>query len=901
MSRCRQERFLAAYLDQELCSSARARVEEHLAECADCRRNLAEQEEMRDWLVSCHTPAHSPAYWQAFEARLRERRRGRQPGRVGSWPVAWRAAVALVMLFVLSFGVATGSVSPSKAEILSNIPGATVYLDGEVVGITPLRLSLAPGSHRVALHKEGFRVWEEMVMALSSAPLRLEVKLVSKSGEANAQRTGLQQFALLSVSPNSETIAFLGSKEDFRAGTGELWLYHPAGGYRAAAGYNAAAGDNVTRGQVEKVREGLAIVRPAWSPDGKRLAYVISGANGDSLAIWDRDRNVTRTASPEQALAQIAWLNRDQLLTLGGSDSRLTLHEAMSDQQLSSLEHDSLRVENLRQHDLSSFPVERFALSPDGNWLAYLAATDGRIYLLSLQTSVNRALSQVGRECFALAWSPSGQELAAASRDGLFLYDLTSEKETLLCPQLATELLWTPDGPLLFLQGEGENALWRWNPREGEPREIYRDGGNLNSLALSQGGAILLYSSDATGFRRLWQADFSGQELAVSPLLSAGKLALSSQPQAAEVYLDDEYLCRTPTTLTLSEGGTVSLTLKKETYQDWRLRFSLAEGETRELTARLLPVKSEYQPLSETEGEKREASFSPNGKWLAYSEEFLGNSRLQWMDLEVIARGSMLTSGSVSRDLGPGAHPAWSEDSQLLYFDRGGANSNIWVAGEGGGEATQLTISGAAGNPLPSPQGGWVAYRQALDPAHPELWLMNADGGDARLLVQEEAGQIYAHRWSPDGSEILILVHLGNLDEARLVNLEGAQRTLISGRDLSLAVWSPDGRFLTLQVGAEGRSELQIFRYPELQFYASQSIGQESASLFWVEDGLTWFQGKANGFQGFHLDLTQGVPQVGKFISDCRFLDFNPPTDLSLFAADWNGINQLYQTEAAFP
>jgi len=883
MRRCRQERFLAAYLDQELPVSLRTGMEGHLDECADCRRNLAAQEEMRNWLLSCPTPAHSPAYWQAFEARLRERRKGQQPGRTGSWPVAWRAAIALVMLFVLSLGVATGSVSPSKAEILSNIPGATVYLDGEVVGITPLRLSMAPGSHRVALHKEGFRVWEEMVMALSSAPLRLEVKLVSKSGETDSRRTGLQQFALLSVSPNSETIAFLGSKEDFRAGTGELWLYH------------AAADGYVSGGQVEKVRDGLAIVRPAWSPDGKRLAYVISGASGDSSAIWDRDRNVTRTASPEIAVAQIAWLNRDQLITLGGSDSRLTLHEAMGNQQLSGLQRDSLQVNSLQQRALSSFPVERFTLSPDGNWLAYLAATDGRVYLLSLQTSVNRALSQVGRECFALAWSPSGQELAVASREGLFLYDLISDEETLLLPQLATELLWTPDGPLLFLEGEGKNALWRWNPAEGEPREIYRDGGNLNSMALSQGGAILLYSSDATGFRRLWQADFSGSQLVVSPLLSAGKLALSSQPQAAEVYLDGEYLCRTPTTLTLPEGGIISLTLKKETYQDWRLQFPLAEGETRELTARLLPVKSAYQPLSQTEGEKREASFSPNGKWLAYSEEFLGNSRFQWMELDLTA------GGGASRDLGPGAHPAWSGDSQLLYFDRGGVASNIWVVNEGGGEATQLTTSGAASNPLPSPQGGWVAYRQGLDPAHPEVWLMNADGGDARLLAQEEAGQIFAHRWSPDGREILILVHLGDLDEARLVNLEGAQRTLASGRDLGLAVWSPDGRFLALQVGTEGTSELQIFRYPELQFYASQAIGQESASLYWVQDGLTWFQGKANGFQGFHLDLTQGIPQAGKLVSDCRFLSFNQLTGLALFTANWSGISQLYETEAAFP
>jgi Tol biopolymer transport system component len=853
MNRCKQERWLSAYLDGELEESSRLTEEEHLRSCPGCLSALHQLAEMRDLLSVIPVPEHSAAYWQAFEVDLRTKRARCHPARANAWHMAWRSVFALVVLFALSLGIASGSVSPTKAEILSNVPGATVYLDGQVVGITPLHLMLPAGSHQLSLHKEGFRIWEEAVMALASAPLRLEVKLASLSSQPDSRREGLQQFSCPEMSPDGETVAFLGSKEDFRAGTGELWL------------------SQASRGQVRKMYSNLAIVPPCWSPDGKRLAYVLSGATGDTLTVWDRDRNVTLTASPELALTQLAWLGPDKIIYLSGSDSHLTQWDIFP----------------ARSHALLSSPVEQFVLSPDGKWAAYLSASDGRVYLLSLETGVNKAVSPPGRESFGLAWSPSGKELALATHDGLFLLDLAGESESILSPLVASDLLWLKEGSLLFLEQAGQ-SLWRWDPGVAEPFLLYQDAGRMGALSLCPDGSTFLYSSDASGFRRLWRGDLSGPAISNAPYLSGSRLALSSQPLAAEVYIEGAYLGRTPTTVSLAEAGQIHLTLKKEKYQDWRLDLNLVDGETREVVAAMLSSSSPQHALSALDGEMRQAAFSPDGHWLALVCGSAPNPELWLMSME----------NQIPKLLGEGQHPVWSEDSQHLFFDRGGSNSDIWVHTLTNGESIQLTHSGAAQNPSISPQGGWVAYLQGLDPAHLELWLMNADGGDARLLTQDDHGQIFGLAWSPEGSEILYLVRRNGIDEAHLIDLEGKERTLASGEQLSAPTWSPAGDLLVFQIGTDGKSELQFYRYPELQFYSSLPIPGgstvEPISLFWSASTLHWFQENASTLQATRYTLAQGIPEVEASLNNAHFLAFLPSLQQMLVSADWNGTSQVY-------
>ncbi|NKB70763.1 MAG: PEGA domain-containing protein [Candidatus Latescibacteria bacterium] len=52
--------------------------------------------------------------------------------------------------------VRTLTLSPAQLHIRSQPPGATLYINGDSLGLTPLNLALPPGDYRLQLHKEGY-------------------------------------------------------------------------------------------------------------------------------------------------------------------------------------------------------------------------------------------------------------------------------------------------------------------------------------------------------------------------------------------------------------------------------------------------------------------------------------------------------------------------------------------------------------------------------------------------------------------------------------------------------------------------------------------------------------------------------------------------------------------------
>ena len=71
--RCKEMRkVLSRYLDRELSSAERASVEEHLAQCAECRTEHATQQSLWN-LLGRAEPIRPPDLMAAVEARLSER------------------------------------------------------------------------------------------------------------------------------------------------------------------------------------------------------------------------------------------------------------------------------------------------------------------------------------------------------------------------------------------------------------------------------------------------------------------------------------------------------------------------------------------------------------------------------------------------------------------------------------------------------------------------------------------------------------------------------------------------------------------------------------------------------------------------------------------------------------
>jgi serine/threonine protein kinase/Tol biopolymer transport system component len=153
--------------------------------------------------------------------------------------------------------------------------------------------------------------------------------------------------------------------------------------------------------------------------------------------------------------------------------------------------------------------------------------------------------------------------------------------------------------------------------------------------------------------------------------------------------------------------------------------------------------------------------------------------------------------------------PTWSPDGRFLAYssDRSG-NFDIWVQQVGSGEPLQLTTHAAHDwQPAWSPDGKQIAFRSERD-------------GDGIYVVPFPAGREkkitsfgYRPQWSPDGSQILFqsstLKGTAQPVKAYVVGLDGSPpREMLTSLRLGAVSWHPDGKRFTYRLF--GRSELWL-------------------------------------------------------------------------------------------
>jgi hypothetical protein len=84
--------------------------------------------------------------------------------------------------------------SPGELTVASLNPGATLAIDGEVVGLLPLpaSLRLPPGPHQVRVSLRGYMTFEAQIEVRPGEPLELEADLLPYAGlvRINATPTG---------------------------------------------------------------------------------------------------------------------------------------------------------------------------------------------------------------------------------------------------------------------------------------------------------------------------------------------------------------------------------------------------------------------------------------------------------------------------------------------------------------------------------------------------------------------------------------------------------------------------------------------------------------------------------------------------------------------------------------
>jgi hypothetical protein len=149
---------------------------------------------------------------------------------------------------------------------------------------------------------------------------------------------------------------------------------------------------------------------------------------------------------------------------------------------------------------------------------------------------------------------------------------------------------------------------------------------------------------------------------------------------------------------------------------------------------------------------------------------------------------------------------------RIAFHSERAGNFDIWTMKGDGSDLRQLTTSAALDvEPAWSPNGKQIAFISGRDdPRKLNLYVMDADGGNQRMLAALDDSLCIGPAWSPDGKQIAFYSNQGGRYGLHLVNADGGdlKRLLTDDYNNLRPSWSPDGKKLVFVSDREGGQNL---------------------------------------------------------------------------------------------
>jgi Tol biopolymer transport system component len=276
-------------------------------------------------------------------------------------------------------------------------------------------------------------------------------------------------------------------------------------------------------GTVSRLTRGALDRAPAWSPDGRRLAFVRAEGGGQPAArLVDLDGVVSSLG--EAAADEVAWApDGDRLLVAGAGE-------------LSVVEDDGDGREVVVS---GAGAVQDAAWAPDGRSIVFVGG-DGGVHADLYAAEPGRAgtvrLTRLpfgaGRP-YSPVWAPDGERIAFLLPRGVFVMNADgSERRSLVGVPAAVDpssLAWSPDGDtlaytLLRLRGaagseDATSGVFLVSPDGGEPRRV-SEAVDVNVAWSPDGSRLVAQRFTGPGVSHIVELD---PETGAERLLTAGR------------------------------------------------------------------------------------------------------------------------------------------------------------------------------------------------------------------------------------------------------------------------------------------------------------------------------------------------------------------------------------------
>lgn len=435
--------------------------------------------------------------------------------------------------------------------------------------------------------------------------------------------------------------------------------------------------------------------------------------------------------------------------------------------------------------------------SPDGSQIAFNSEREGsrQIYVMPSTGGEPRQLTWHTDGCELLEWLPDGRSLLVnMGRDFSWMRESRSARLALISVEerAAERLLFddygvdgtvSADGKRLLFMREGTESWWRQGYVGARAGQIWMQdlasGAFTKIISKNTESRWPLWRPDGRGFYfvsnrdgtyNLWEHDLnSGKDTQLTrfkddsvlfPCLSRdGKTLVFRVRFDLYVWHPGD---KEPAKITIQASGDATpkaqerRVLEKATEiaftRDGLQMAFISGGDVWVMDTEL----KEPRQVTQTAEEEREVTFTPDARALVFISDAQGRTDL-WKAVRADEKkawweNQSFTLKALTADSEAESSPHFTPDGKKLAYVKN--NGDLWLADADGGNAKRLIESWAEPHYEFSPDGSWVVYSMSDEWFNDDVWIMPVDGSRPPYNLSRHPNNDTSPVWSPDGQKI---------------------------------------------------------------------------------------------------------------------------------------------------